>query len=94
MVFEGVFTGASSSLFSETQSSSNNNNPYQREINLASNFERTLGLQAVGLLAALVFVVYVGVTGGITDGLPQIFYVAMPLACKRIADAPPRRNPY
>jgi len=75
------FTGAggSSPLFSQdsaprNKNDSNNNNPYEREINLASAFEQTLGLQALGLLAALVFVLYVGFTGGITDGSDRYNY--------------------
>ena len=80
------FTGAGSSsspLFSQDSapparnndnSNDDSNNPYEREINLASAFERTLGLQALGLLAALVFVLYVGFTGGITDGSERYNY--------------------
>jgi len=64
------FTGASSpSVFSEQSSASSNlAREREREFNLAGNFERTFGIQAAILLASLVFVVSVGLSGGITDG--------------------------
>lgn len=44
-----------------------------RETNLVSNFERTLGLQALAVTVALVSVLWVGFTGGITDGSERYF---------------------
>ena len=46
---------------------------FEREFNLAGRFERTLPLQAGLLLAALVFSISVGFTGGITDGSDRNF---------------------
>lgn len=40
----------------------------QQEFQLAGRFEQTLGLQAGFVALALVFVIYVGLTGGITNG--------------------------
>jgi len=76
------FTGGRqpSRLFSEEEqpppaesSSSSGDNPYEREINLASAFENTLGIQALVLVAALTFVLSVGFTGGITDGSERYY---------------------
>ena len=60
------FTGRS--LFSEPSGVSNQKSPYEQEINLASTFQRTLPLQAAALAAAIAFVIYIGFSGGITDG--------------------------
>jgi hypothetical protein len=75
------FTGApQSSLFtyrSEQSSSSPSTNllrEREREFNLASNFERTFGIQAVLLLAAFIYMASVGLSGGITDGSDRNFY--------------------
>jgi hypothetical protein len=81
------FTGASSSqsIFTTNnnneQSSSSSSPPSsnlqrerEREFNLASNFERTFGIQAILLLASLIGVISVGLSGGITDGSERIFY--------------------
>ena len=80
------FTGASSSqsLFttnnnneqssSSSPSSSNLQREREREFNLASNFERTFGIQAILLLASLIGVISVGLSGGITDGSERNFY--------------------
>ena len=69
------FTGQGSPLFGTTNISTNNpstNNALdrerEREFNLAGNFERTLPLQVAVLVASFALVIYVGVTGGITDG--------------------------
>ena len=69
------FTGASPSLFSEEQrpASSNLEREREREFNLASRFERTLGIQAVILLASFIGIVSVGLSGGITDGSDRYF---------------------
>lgn len=56
-----------SPLFSEPPGAQKQQ-PYEREFNLASIFEKTLLLQAVGLASAIAFVVYTGFVGGITDG--------------------------
>jgi hypothetical protein len=79
------FTGASSSqsLFttnnneqssSSSSPSSNLQKEREREFNLASNFERTFGIQAILLLASLTGVISVGFSGGITDGSERNFY--------------------
>ncbi|KAL7499798.1 hypothetical protein ACHAWT_007912 [Skeletonema menzelii] len=75
------FTGApsSTSLFTNRndQSSSPSTNlqrEREREFNLASNFERTFGIQAVLLLAAFIYMASVGLSGGITDGSDRNFY--------------------
>lgn len=78
------FTGASSSqsLFTTTNNnneqspspSSNLQKEREREFNLASNFERTFGVQAILLLASLIGVISVGLSGGITDGSERNFY--------------------
>ncbi len=78
------FTGASSSqsLFTTTNNnneqspspSSNLQKEREREFNLASNFERTFGIQAILLLASLIGVISVGLSGGITDGSERNFY--------------------
>ncbi|KAL7448247.1 hypothetical protein ACHAWC_000469 [Mediolabrus comicus] len=78
------FTGASSSqsLFttnnneqsSSSSPSSNLQKEREREFNLASNFERTFGIQAILLLASLIGVISVGFSGGITDGSERNFY--------------------
>lgn len=78
------FTGASSSspsLFTTTNNnnaqsspSSNLQREREREFNLASNFERTFGIQAILLLASLIGVISVGLSGGITDGSERNFY--------------------
>ena len=76
------FTGASSS---QSLFTNNNNNEQsspqsnlqrerEREFNLASNFERTFGIQAILLLASLIGVISVGLSGGITDGSERNFY--------------------
>ena len=69
------FTGASPSLFSEEQrpDSSNLEREREREFNLVGNFERTLGIQAVILLAFFIGIVSVGLSGGITDGSDRHF---------------------
>lgn len=70
------FTGASSSLFSEERQSSYTSNleiERQREFDLAGTFERSIKLQAVVLLVALVYMAYVGLSGGITDGSDRYF---------------------
>jgi hypothetical protein len=60
------FTGGdSSSLFDETLAQEQMR---RQEFNLVGNFERTLPLQVMVLVAFLVFVTYVGLSGGITDG--------------------------
>jgi len=68
------FTGASP-LFSGERSpaSSNLQREREREFNLAGNFERTLGIQAAILLASILFVLSVGLSGGITDGSDRNF---------------------
>ena len=77
------FTGASSNnnLFTNgnneqysSSPSSNIQREREREFNLASNFERTFGIQAVLLLAAIIYVASVGLSGGITDGSERNFY--------------------
>ena len=67
------FTGQGSPLFGTTNTnnlSTNNalDREREREFNLAGNFERTLPLQVAVLVASFALVIYVGVTGGITDG--------------------------
>jgi hypothetical protein len=72
------FTGVSSPLFT----SSNTNDPQmsniqrekQREFNLASRFESTFPIQAAILVASAIFILSVGLTGGITDGSDRSFY--------------------
>lgn len=73
---ERKFTGAPTKppLFSQQQPSNANQAAYEREFNLASVFEQTLPLQALGLLAAICIVAYVGFSGGITDGSDRILY--------------------
>ena len=74
------FTGASSSsLFTNQQStstspSSNIQREREREYNLASRFESTFGLQVALLLFSLVFTIFIGLSGGITDGSERNFY--------------------
>lgn len=74
------FTGApSSTLFTNTNNeqsspSTNLQREREREFNLASNFERTIGIQAVVLLAAFIYMASVGLSGGITDGSERNFY--------------------
>ena len=73
------FTGASStSLFSNQQStsspSSNIQREREREYDLASRFERTFGLQVALLLFSLIFIISIGLSGGITDGSERNFY--------------------
>jgi hypothetical protein len=75
------FTGApSSTLFtnrneqSSSSPSTNLQREREREFNLASNFERTFGIQAVLLLAAFIYMASVGLSGGITDGSDRNFY--------------------
>ena len=73
------FTGASTSLFTNQQStssspSSNIQREREREYNLASRFERTFGLQVALLLFSLVFVISIGMMGGITDDSERNFY--------------------
>ena len=73
------FTGApNSQLFtnSNEQSSPSTNiqREKQREYNLASRFERTFGLQAALLAFALIGVLSVGLSGGITDGSERYNY--------------------
>jgi hypothetical protein len=76
------FTGASpsSTLFtnryeqSSSSPSTNLQREREREFNLASNFERTLSIQAVLLLAAFIYMASVGLSGGITDGSDRNFY--------------------
>ena len=76
------FTGApsSTSLFtnrndqSSSSPSTNLQREREREFNLASNFERTFGIQAVLLLAAFIYMASVGLSGGITDGSDRNFY--------------------
>jgi hypothetical protein len=77
---------SSSSLFSstsQTQSSSSstttrsNRNGVivdEREVQLVSLFERTLPIQVVVLLAILCFTIYIGWSGGITDGSDRYTY--------------------
>jgi len=81
------FTGASSSpsLFTQPQSpsygnrdqssspSSNLTREREREFQLAGNFERTIGIQAVLLAASFAFFLSVGLSGGITDGSDRYF---------------------
>lgn len=66
------FTRGSPS-FSDERSSSNLQREREREFNLAGNFERTIGIQAVILIASLLFVTLIGFTGGITDGSDRNF---------------------
>jgi len=75
------FTGAPSpTLFtnrneqSSSSPSTNLQREREREFNLASNFERTFGIQAVLLLAAFIYMASVGLSGGITDGSDRNFY--------------------
>mmetsp|Transcript_17473 Transcript_17473/g.24783 ORF Transcript_17473/g.24783 Transcript_17473/m.24783 type:complete len:199 (-) Transcript_17473:357-953(-) len=77
------FTGApsSTSLFTNTNNNEQSSSPStnlqrerEREFNLASNFERTIGVQAVVLLAAFIYMASVGLSGGITDGSDRNFY--------------------
>jgi hypothetical protein len=44
-----------------------------RELRLTGIFERTLPIQAAALFAAIVFVGYIGLSGGITDGSDRFF---------------------
>lgn len=69
-----TFVGTSS-LFSDDMysSSSVKQTQMEREFDLAGNFEKTLLIQAGLLFAALVFVISVGFTGGITDGSNRYF---------------------
>lgn len=66
------FSERNQSLFQE-EVTPNNNNPYEREINLASIFERTLPLQVGVLLLSFLVVIYVGLSGGI-DESQRYFY--------------------
>ena len=72
------FTGApNSQLFAnsnEQSTSTNIEREKQREYNLASRFERTFGLQAALLAFALIGVLSVGLSGGITDGSERYNY--------------------
>ena len=71
------FTGASTSLFSNQQSTSPSSNiqrEREREYNLASRFERTFGIQVALILFSLVFTISIGLSGGITDGSERNFY--------------------
>mmetsp|Transcript_25678 Transcript_25678/g.40285 ORF Transcript_25678/g.40285 Transcript_25678/m.40285 type:complete len:211 (+) Transcript_25678:204-836(+) len=77
------FTGApsSTSLFTNRNNEQSSSSPStnlqrerEREFNLASNFERTIGIQAVLLLAAFIYMASVGLSGGITDGSDRNFY--------------------
>lgn len=52
---------------------SNLQSEYRREFELVGRFERTLQYQALAVLAALVVVLSVGFTGGITDGSDRYF---------------------
>jgi len=63
----------SSSEEEQEQSPSVKAQEYEREFNLAGIFERTFPLQVGLVAAALLFVVFVGVTGGITDGSDRYF---------------------
>lgn len=70
------FTGANSpSLFSDDDQSASTNlqREREREFTLAGNFERTLGIQVAILIASIVFVASVGLSGGITDGSDRNF---------------------
>ena len=54
--------------------SSNPVSPYKREMDLASQFERTLPIQALSLLVAICFVTYIGFfSNEITDGSDRDF---------------------
>lgn len=77
------FTGAQSTLFTTNRNneqstssspSTNLQREREREFNLASNFERTFGIQAVLLLAAFIYMASIGLSGGITDGSDRNFY--------------------
>lgn len=46
----------------------------EREVQLVSLFERTLPIQVVALLAIVCFTVYIGWSGGITDGSDRYTY--------------------
>ena len=52
----------------ESNSVSNLQREREREFNLSSIFQRTLPIQAAFLFLSLAFVLYVGFSGGITDG--------------------------
>lgn len=67
------FTGRSNSLFDQQTGNTTPRMPYDREMNLASNFERTIPLQAALLLVSIAFAFYIGFTGGITDGSERYF---------------------
>jgi hypothetical protein len=51
-----------------TTSSNVRDEIFQREMNIASRFEQTIAIQAAFVAIALCFVLYIGLTGGITDG--------------------------
>lgn len=64
------FTGASSSLFDEASAQERMT---RQEFDLVGNFERTLLLQVTVLVASLIFVTYVGLSGGITNGSDRFY---------------------
>lgn len=62
---------SSSSLFSSSSSEPGSaalNEQYRTEFNAVNRFEQTIFLQAGFIVAALIFVIWVGISGGITDG--------------------------
>jgi hypothetical protein len=71
------FTGASSPLFTKSNTNNAQSNNVQRErereFNLASRFERTFPIQAAIILASAIFFLSVGLSGGITDGSDRNF---------------------
>jgi hypothetical protein len=76
-------TSTSSSSSTTSRSSNNNYNNdngfvvNEREVQLVSLFERTLPIQIITLLAIISFTIYIGLSGGITDGSDRYTYSDM-----------------
>jgi hypothetical protein len=69
-----LFTNRNNEQSTSSSPSTNLQREREREFNLASNFERTIGIQAVLLLAAFIYMASVGLSGGITNGSDRNFY--------------------
>ena len=68
------FTGGEKSLFSpETSQQTLVDRMREQEFNLAGRFQNTLPIQAFIVAVSIIFVGYVGLTGGITHGSERLF---------------------
>lgn len=71
------FTGGGEQSLFSPETSQQQETPADRmreqEFNLAGRFQNTLPIQAAILAASILFISYVGLTGGITDGSERFF---------------------